>query len=111
MADEKNKTITHGDESYELKYNEKTIETIETITGRGFMRTLSESNGLFSLVQLRVYFTNALYKVGGGRVSPDQASEIFYALLKEKGFAYLNMLVIYQIQHDCPFFFQTNLPS
>lgn len=110
MSDEK-RIFKYGDNAYELKYNEGTIETIETITGEGFMRTVTESNGLFSLVQLRAYFTNALYKVGGGRVSPDQASEIFSNALNAKGFAYLNMLVITQIQHDCPFFFQTNLPD
>lgn len=110
MADEK-KIITYGEDNYELKYNEKTIETVETITGKGFMQSVSEANALFSLVQLRAYFTNALYKVGGGRVSPDQASEVFSSVLNDKGFAYVNMLVIYQIQHDCPFFFQTNLPD
>lgn len=100
------KEIIKADEKqYELKYNEKTIENIEAITGKAFMSIIMSDKGMLSLTAMRQYFLNALYAVEGGRVSAEQGSIVFEKVLNAKGFAYVNMLIITTIQRDCPFFF------
>lgn len=100
------KEIIKADEKqYELKYNEKTIENIEAITGKAFMSIIMSDKGMLSLTAMRQYFSNALYAVEGGRVSAEQGSIVFEKVLNAKGFAYVNMLIITTIQRDCPFFF------
>ncbi|QBX17856.1 hypothetical protein [Streptococcus parauberis] len=97
--------IIYNGNQYELKYNAKTVETAEAITGKSFMATVVNSKGMLSIGDLRQYFINALYAFEGGRVAPAQGAMIFDELLNTKGFVYLNMLVISTIQRDCPFFF------
>lgn len=97
--------ITIDEKQYELKYNEKTIENIEAITGKAFMGIVLSDKGMLSLTAMRHYFSNALYAVEGGRVSAEQGSIVFEKVLNTKGFAYVNMLIITTIQRDCPFFF------
>lgn len=101
-------TIVYNEKHYELKYSERTIETIEAVTKRGFMDTIANSNGLLSLSSLRQYFVQALYAVDGGKMSPEHATSVYEAVLREKGFGYVNQLVIVTIQRDCPFFFLGN---
>ncbi|HFH8632078.1 TPA: hypothetical protein ACGNRF_001388 [Streptococcus agalactiae] len=97
--------IKVDEKQYELKYNEKTIENIEAITGKAFMSIIMSDKGMLSLTAMRQYFSNALYAVEGGRVSAEQGSIVFEKVLNAKGFAYVNMLIITTIQRDCPFFF------
>lgn len=100
--------ITYNDDTYELKYNLKTIQTIERLTKKSLMSALYAQEAMLSLDDLQNYFAQALFKVGGAKVSPAQGVDIFEAVLKEKGYAFVNMLVVAQIQHDCPFFFQVD---
>ena len=97
--------ITVDDKNYELKYNEQVIETIETITGKGFMEILIDKKPVLSLADLKQYIANALYAEDGGKVPQVQGVKIYEALLHSKGYMFLNMLVIETIQRDCPFFF------
>lgn len=100
--------ITLNERSYELKFNEKTIETVERLTGSPLMASVAKNNGILSLSELRTYFSNALYTLEGGRVSPQQASDVYDKVLNEKGYPFVNMLIVGTIQRDCPFFFQAD---
>lgn len=100
-----NEIILIGENQYELKFNEKTIEVVEAITSKSFMSIVSNAKGMLSLGDLRQYFSNALYSVDGGRIPAVQGSNIFDEVLKTKGYVFVNMLVINTIQRDCPFFF------
>ena len=100
-----NEIILFEEKQYELKFNEKNIETVEAITKKPFMDVLISGSPVFSLSDLRQYFANGLYAVEGGRIPVRQGSAVFEGVLNEKGFAFINMLVINTIQRDCPFFF------
>lgn len=95
-------------EQYELKYNLKTLKIIEKVIGKSIMGELSRSDGMLSIDDLKVAFSNALYKTEGGRVSAQHGEKIFEAVLQAKGYVYMNMLIIVTIQEDCPFLFQTD---
>lgn len=97
--------ITVDNKNYELKYNEQVIETIETITGQGFMEVLVGGKPVLTLTALKQYISNALYSEEGGKIPQIQGVKIYEALLHSKGYMFLNMLVIETIQRDCPFFF------
>ena len=45
--------ITVDEKNYELKYNEQVIETIEAITGKGFMEILIDKKPVLSLADLK----------------------------------------------------------
>ena len=100
--------ITVDEKNYNLKYNESVIETIETITGKGFMEILIDKKPALALSELKQYIANALYSEEGGKVPQVQGVKIYEALLHTKGYMFLNMLVIKSIQRDCPFFFLAN---
>lgn len=97
--------ITVDEKNYNLKYNESVIETIETITGKGFMEILIDKKPVLALGDLKQYISNALYSEEGGKVPQVQGVKVYEALLHSKGYMFLNMLVIESIQRDCPFFF------
>lgn len=100
--------ITVDDKNYSLKYNEQVIETIEAITGKGFMEILVDKKPVLTLADLKQYISNALYSEEGGKIPQIQGVKIYEALLHSKGYMFLNMLVIESIQRDCPFFFLAN---
>ena len=100
-----NQIITVDEKNYSLKYNEQVIETIEAITGKGFMEILIGKKPVLSLADLKQYISNALYSEEGGKVPQVQGVKVYEALLHSKGYMFLNMLVIETIQRDCPFFF------
>ena len=97
--------ITVDGKNYELKYNEQVVETIEAITGQGFMEVLVTGKPVLTLTALKQYVANALYAEDGGKVPQVQGVKIYEALLHSKGYVFVNMLVIETIQRDCPFFF------
>lgn len=98
--------ITVDEKQYELKYNEKTIEIVESITGTAFMDYIINGKAMFPLAVLRQYFANAVYLVDGGKAPVEQGQNIFENVLKEKGYSFVNMLIVTTIQRDCPFFFR-----
>ena len=100
-----NQIITVDEKNYSLKYNEQVIETIEAITGKGFMEILIDKKPVLSLADLKQYISNALYSEEGGKIPQVQGVKVYEALLHSKGYMFLNMLVIETIQRDCPFFF------
>lgn len=98
--------IHYAGKSFELKYNMKTLELIERSTKTSIMGAMVSYDGTLPLNLLRVLFSRAIYVLDGGRISPEGGEKIFEALLNEKGYVFVNMLVIVKIQEDCPFFFQ-----
>ena len=100
-----NQIITVDEKNYSLKYNEQVIETIEAITGKGFMEILIDKKPVLALADLKQYISNALYSEEGGKIPQVQGVKIYESLLHSKGYMFLNMLVIESIQRDCPFFF------
>lgn len=107
IEEEKTETIiTFNDIQYELKYNLKTLESIEKITRSSVMGEMSNFDGILPLSFLKVCFSHALHKVGGGKISPEHGGKLFEYVLKDKGYFFVNMLVVTKIQDDCPFFFR-----
>lgn len=107
IEEEKTETIiTFNDIQYELKYNLKTLENIEKITRSSVMGEMSNFDGILPLSFLKVCFSHALHKVGGGKISPEHGGKLFEYVLKDKGYYFVNMLVVTKIQDDCPFFFR-----
>lgn len=106
LQEEQDNIITVNDEHYELKFNIQTLKTVERISDKSLMSEINTNNALLGLGYLEVLFSNALYKVDGGKVSPQQAMKIYEALLENKGYVFVNMLVVNQIMEDCGFFFQ-----
>ena len=107
IEEEKTETIiTFNDIQYELKYNLKALESIEKITKSSVMGEMNNFDGILPLSFLKVCFSHALYKVGGGKISPDHGVKLFEYVLKDKGYFFVNMLVVTKIQDDCPFFFR-----
>lgn len=98
--------ITVGEQTYNLKYNTRTIEQVENLTKEPLMYLIGANQGRLSLGHLRAYFSNALYNTEGGKISPAQGSEIFDKALDELGYIKLTQAVIVSIERDCPFFFQ-----
>ncbi|OFN02635.1 hypothetical protein HMPREF2626_01615 [Aerococcus sp. HMSC062A02] len=103
----KDNLIIVNDESYELRYTLKRIEAIENLLGDSVLHLLHKQEAVLSISQLRTLFTQALYKVDGGKVSPEQAKKYFDALLLSEDYGYikLNGLVVTKISEDCAFLF------
>lgn len=98
--------INLNENKYELKFNLKALENIERAIGSSLMGELSKYNAMLPLTTLRVLFSHSLYQIDAGKIAIEQASDLFDKLINEKGFIFVNMLVVNEIKIDCPFFFQ-----
>ena len=105
LEEKQNSIITVNNVGYELKYNLKTIKVIEAITKTSLMGEMRKTEGTLPVDFLSIAFSNALFKLDGGKVSQEHGMKIFEAVLKAKGYMYMTMLVVTKIQEDCPFFF------
>ncbi len=103
-----NEIIIIDDKQYNLKLSETAIEVVEKMTGKPVMAQLAQSDGFLSLNFLRQCFAQGTHATEGGKLPPDHALKIFEAVLKDKGYAFVNMLIVNAIQRDCPFFFQVD---
>lgn len=93
---------------YELKYNIKTLEKLEATTGKGVMANLSQSGGILSITDLKIYFALALFNEDGNRVGQKQGLDIAEELIMSEGYAKINEAVVVTLDRDCPFLFQAN---
>ena len=91
---------------YELKYNIKTIEQIEAVTGDGIVSAIRKNDGILSVTNLKAYFGFALYNADGNRVSPQQGVEMAVSVMENEGFIKANQMVVTAIDRDCPFLFK-----
>lgn len=93
--------------NYELKYNLKRIEMIESITGMPTMAELQQNRGMLGIMQLKTYFAYALKEEGADAfVAPKKGIEMAEALIQSEGYVEVCGLVLEALGRDCPFFFQ-----
>ena len=92
---------------YQLKYNMKRIELIESMTEKSFMSEVTTNNGMFSIRTLKTYIAYALKEIDGNFVAYQKGIEIAESLIENEGYVKMNKMVVVAIQNDCPFFFQS----
>lgn len=93
---------------YELKYNIRVIEQIESVTKQGIVAAIRQTEGVLSVTNLKVYFGFALHNDEGNKVSPEQGMKLAVDLMESEGFMKVNQAVITAIDRDCPFLFQAD---
>lgn len=91
---------------YELKYNMKTLEQIETNLKEGVLATIRRNEGLLSIPTLKVMGGFALYTDTGNRISPQQGIDVIENWICEAGFVAVNEEIVTAIDRDCPFLFK-----
>lgn len=91
---------------YQLKYNMKRIELIESMTEKSFMSEVTANNGMFSIRTLKTYIAYALKEIDGNFVAYQKGIEIAESLIENEGYVKMNKMVVVAVQNDCPFFFQ-----
>lgn len=95
------------DKVYELKYNLKRVEMIESSTGVSVMALLQKNGGMFALTDLKTYFALGLKEVGSDVfVKPKEGMDIAEELIERDGYVSADSLVLEALERDCPFFFQ-----
>lgn len=92
---------------YELKFNMKRIEMIESITTMPTMAAMQMYKGMLSIQQLKVYFGYAVKEAGGDSfLVPKKGMEMAEALIQNEGYTKTCTMVLESLERDCPFFFQ-----
>lgn len=100
------KTVEIEGKTYELKYNMKRIEMIESVTGMPTLADLKRNSGMLSISSLKTYFAYALKEQGADVfVQPKKGLEMCEALIENEGYEKVCYLVLEAIQEGCPFFF------
>lgn len=101
-------TLIYDGKEYELKYNLKRIEMIESNTSLPTMAQISRTGGYFGISDLKVYLSMGLKEKGADVfVMPRPAEKIAEALI-EKDYKDACASVLEALERDCPFFFQSN---
>lgn len=101
-------TLIYDGKEYELKYNLKRIEMIESNTSLPTMAQISRTGGYFGISDLKVYLSMGLKEKGADVfVMPRSAEKIAEALI-EKDYKDACASVLEALERDCPFFFQSN---
>ncbi len=101
-------TLIYDGKEYELKYNLKRIEMIESNTSLPTMAQISRTGGYFGISDLKVYLSTGLKEKGADVfVMPRPAEKIAEALI-EKDYMDACASVLEALERDCPFFFQSN---
>lgn len=92
---------------YELKYNLKRIELIESATNMPTMAEIQRTRGYFGVTSLKTYFAYGLKEKGSDAFEkPKIGMEICEELINSEGYENVCALVLENMQRDCPFFFQ-----
>lgn len=91
---------------YELKYNLKRVELIESAMGEPLMAVLQKNRGYLSVGQLKVSISLALKEAGSDTfIPPKTGQELAEQMIETQGYETVDMLVVDAVQRDCPFFF------
>lgn len=107
MEETKQTLIEHDGQSYMLKFSLDAIDKIETVTKRSILEIIHNSGGFPKVNEMRAMFVFGLLKADTQTLqSQPIAISIFNAILKEKGYNHISMLLTEAIQRDCDFFFQ-----
>lgn len=92
---------------YELKFNMKRIEMIESVTDMPTMAALHKYQGMLALQALKVYFGYTVKEAGSDSfVAPKKGMEMAEILIESEGYADVCGLVLECLERDCPFFFR-----
>lgn len=92
---------------YELKYNSKRTDMIESVTKTPLMTTITQNNGTMSRMDLVNYMAYGIKESGSDIfVLPKTGRELADRLILEEGYAKCLGRVLDALQRDCGFFFQ-----
>lgn len=96
-------------QSYDLKYNLKRAEIIESVIGKPIMGSMTATKGMLSIQEIKVYFAYGLKEIGSDVFVPvKKGMEFAEALIESEGYAAVNSVILEALQRDCPFFFQVD---
>ena len=92
---------------YELKYNCKRTDLIESVTKTPLMATLTQNGGTMSRIDLVNYMAYGIKESGADLfVPPKVGRELAEILIQDEGYAKCLGMVLETLQEDCGFFFQ-----
>jgi hypothetical protein len=92
-----------GNEIYELRYNLKTIETLENTTGKPIVDLIRE---VPPVSRIKVMLGIALYNSSGNQVSAQRGGELAEEILQKYGLLESFNQSVGKIVEDCGFLFQ-----
>lgn len=91
---------------YTLRFSQRRIEMIESVTNMPTMAELNRTRGFLSLSSLKTYFAYALkIEDGEGYVNVKKGMDICAKLIDDMGYEEVCMIVLEALERDCPFFF------
>lgn len=101
------KTFEVSGKEYELKYNTKRIDMIESMTRTPLMTTLTQNGGTLTRADLVTYMAYGIKESGSDTfVMPKMGQELSEALMMAEGYAKCLGMALEAIQEDCGFFFR-----
>ncbi|RDW17049.1 segregation and condensation protein B [Oceanobacillus arenosus] len=93
--------------SYTLKYNQKKLETIETVAKTSVLGEISKGNGFLPYNVLKYLFSLALIEENTNSVvKQKEAAEMFEKIIEENGLATVNTVIVEKLQEDLGFLFR-----
>lgn len=92
---------------YELKYNMKRVEMIESNIGMPVMALLQKNSGMLGIADLKTYFALGLRETGSDVfVKPKEGMQIAEEMIERDGYVAVDSAVLEALERDCPFFFR-----
>lgn len=88
---------------YELRYDFKSVEKLESATGKSTIQLIQTIPPISILKQM---MSVALFDENGNRVSVKRGTEVAEELIKEKGVLECFNNIVERIFEDCAFLFQ-----
>ena len=99
--------IEYNGKQYVLRYSQRRIEMIESATKSPIMQILIQRGSMFSLAELKSYYSYGLMEQGAETYVPlSEAAKIAEAIVTNNGYASVLAEITEALNGDCPFFFQ-----
>ncbi len=99
--------IEINENEFELKYNTKRIDLIESVTKTPVMAAITQYGGAISRIDLVNYIAYGLKDAAEGTFLPSkQGKEMAEILIENEGYAKCLGIVLETLQEDCGFFFR-----
>lgn len=93
---------------YELRYDTKRTDMIESVTQKPLMVTITQNGGVMARVDLINYLAYGIKEEGKDIfVMPKQGREIAERMIQKEGYAKCLGMVLETLQEDCGFFFRS----
>lgn len=100
-------TFEVNGKEYELKYNTKRADIIESVTKTPIMANITKNNGAMTRIDLVNYIAYGTKESGSDLfVNPKHGRDIAEQLIESEGYANCLGMVLETLQEDCGFFFQ-----